>query len=191
MTDDFIGSLKADWGRQDIETKVTQLRGRRWVGPALLAGDILGVLTLLGFGLGYAVVAAKGRDPIYVLSAAAMLLAGLPLALAALRARWRALAWDDETAEGVLRSTIGRLKGTQQALKLGLGGAYSLFALVILVWAGALAGLIRHPPYILAVITLSWAVTAMASLWWIWRRLARLAGERAQCEALLRQFEGV
>ena len=189
MADDFIGSLKADWDRSGADAELLRLRRRRWAPPALLAADILGTILLTGFGVGFAMLAARYRDLLFGLSAFVMLPVGLPLVLAGIRIRWRSLRWDDETPEGVLRSSLGRLEATSTILKLGRWAACALFALIIAVWAVALAGLLREPRAILAMITATWFVTGLMMLGWIEWRTRRVARERSGCEALLRQFE--
>ncbi len=189
MADDFLGSIKADWDRSGADAELIRLRRRRWVPQALLAADILGSIALAAFGVGFAILAARYRDLLFGLSAVVMLPIGLPLVLAGVRMRWRSLRWDDETPEGVLRSSVARLQATSKVLKLGRYAACALFALILAVWAAALAGLLREPRAILAVITATWFVTGLMSLGWIEWRLRRVAREHSGCEALLRQFE--
>ncbi len=189
MADDFIGSLKADWGREGAEATVLRLRRRRWAPHALLAADLLGAVVMAVFGLGYGALAVKYRDLLFALSAVAMLPVGLPLVGSGLRMRWRALAWEGETPEGVLQSSLRRLAATDKVLRLARSAAVVLFALAAMVWAAALAGLVREPRSILAVITSSWVLAGLCGLAWIRWRLARVARDIAGCEGLLRQFE--
>ena len=190
MADDFIGSLKADWDRQGAEASVVRLRRRRWTPHALLAADLLGAVAMAVFGAVYAALAVKYRDLLFALSAIAMLPVGLPLVAAALRVRWRALAWEGETAEGVLRSSLRRLDATRRVLMLGRAASIVLFALTLAVWGAGLAGWVREPWTTLFVISSSWILAGLAGLGWIRWRLARVAREIAGCEALLGQFEG-
>jgi hypothetical protein len=189
MSDDFIGSLKADWDALDAEQAVVRLRRRRWTPHAWLAADLLGAVTMVVFGLIYAALAVKFHDLLFALSAIAMLPLGLPLATAAVVMRWQSLAWEGETAEGVLRSTLRRLEATRRALRLGRAGAVVLLALAAIVWAGALADLVREPKGVLAIITATWGLAGLAGLGWNRLRLIRVGREIAGCVALLRQFE--
>jgi hypothetical protein len=189
MADDFVESLKADWTGQAAEARLDQLRRRRWLPHVLLSLDILGGAIMAAAGVAYALVALRSGDVLFGLSAVAMLVFGLPLVVAAVRVRWRNLSWNDETPEGVLRSTVRRLHASERSLRLGRGGAWTLFALVIAVWAADLAGQVREPWTILAVITLIWALSGALMLVWVRWRLDRIVRERAGCEALLQQFE--
>jgi hypothetical protein len=189
MADDFIGSLKADWDRQTAEATVVRLRRRRWTTHVLLAGDILGAVALIACGLGFGVGAVRLRDPLFGLSAAAMLLFALPLVLVGLRTRWRSLGWDDRTAEGVLTSSLGRLQATERIVRLSRAGAYTLLVLAAAAWTGAAAGLVRQPASVLGAITGAWIAAGVVWLFWVRWRLARIGRERAACETLLRQFE--
>jgi hypothetical protein len=188
--DDFIASLKPDW---DLQTQATvlQLRRRRWLPHLLLSLDILGAVVMAVTGAGFAWAAVTFGDLLFVLASAAMLLAGLPLVIAAVRARLKSLVWDDETPEGVLRSTIARLDANTRSLRLGRGGGYTLLGLAILAWLGQAAGLIREPWTILLTITAAWALSGLLVLAWVRWRLGRTSREREGCEALLRQFEEV
>ena len=143
--DEFLESLKADWDRQALDATLLQLRCRRWVPHAWLAADIIGAVVMAAFGLGFAVVAATSKDLLFALSAGALLAVGLPMVVASVRTRLRSLKWNDQTPEGVLKSTLARLAATRRILKLGRGSAYCLFALVVAVWACALFGSIRQP----------------------------------------------
>lgn len=189
MSDDVIQDWKASWTRPEVDARVIQLRKRRWLAHAQLGGDLLGLAIMAGSGLLFARLAIRERDLLLALSAAALLLAGLPLTLASLRWRWRALRWEGATSQDVLATTIRRIRSSEQILKLGRGGAYCLLALVVLVWVCALSGLVRQPAGILATITATWGLAALASLWWTRWHLARAARNRAACEELLRQFE--
>jgi hypothetical protein len=189
MADDFIDSLKRDWEGQAVEATLARLRRRRWLPPVLLSLDIVGAAAMAIAGAGFAVIALKLRDLLFGLSAVAMLLVGLPLVLAAVRVRWRSLAWDGETPEGVLTCTLRRLQATERSLRLGRGGAYVLFALAAAVLASRLAGLVHEPWSILLIITAAWALSGLAMLAWVAWRLGRTARERAGCEALLGQFK--
>jgi len=188
MSDEFIGSLKADWNPQGADVALVRLRRRRWAPHALLAADAFGALVMLGFGLAYGVIALERRDLLFALSAVAMLPVGLPLVLAGMAMRWRALAWEGETPEGVLTSSLRRLIATRRVLKLGRSAAVVLFLLAIAIWGSALAGWVREPRWILLVITSSWVTAALAGLGWIRWRLARTARDIAACESLLDQF---
>ncbi len=189
MSDDFIGSLKADWDRQGAEAVVVRLRRRRWAPHALMAADATGALVMLGIGLAYSALALRSGNLLFAVSGVAMLPVGLPLILAGIWLRWRELAWEGETAEGVLRSTLRRLHATRQVLKLGRAAAYVLFALAAVVWLCALAGLVREPRAVLGLITGAWIATGLGALVWIGWRLVRTAREMQGCVALLRQFE--
>jgi hypothetical protein len=189
MADDFIGSLKADWDRTGAEAEVVRLRRRRWAPHALLAADLMGAATMVVFGLIYAVLAVRARDLLFGLSAIAMLPVGLPLIGASVRMRWRSLAWEGETSEGVLRSSLRRLEATRRALALGRAASVVLFTLAALVLAAAAAGWVREPWAALAWIVASWVLAGLLGLGWIGWRLARVRLQIAGCEALLRQFE--
>ena len=190
MSDGFIESLKADWDRQGAAVTVLRLRRRRWAPHALMAADATGALVMLGFGIAYSALAIRSGNLLFYLSAAALLPVGLPLVLAGIWLRWRELAWEGETAEGVLRSTLRRLHATRRVLQLGRAAALVLFALAAIVWACALAGLVREPGGVLGLITTAWIATGLATLVWIRWRLARTARELQGCAALLHQFEG-
>jgi hypothetical protein len=189
MSDDFIGSLKADWDGAGAEAELIRLRRRRWTPHAWLAADALGAATMIVFGFIYAALAVRYRDLLFALSAIAMLPVGLPLATTAVVTRWRALAWEGETAEGVLRSSLRRLEATRKALRLGRVGAIVLLATAVIVWAGALVDLVREPRGVLAIITGTWVLAGVSGLGWNRWRLARVGREIAGCETLLRQFE--
>ena len=189
MADDFIGSLKGDWDREGAERAMVRLRRRRWAPHALLAADLLGAVAMAAFGLIYAAMAVRYRDLLFALSAIAMLPVGLPLVGAGARMRWRALAWEDQTSEGVLQSTLRRLDATRRVLRLGRFASAVLFVLAVIVWAAALGGLVHEPRTILALITMTWILAGLLGLGWIRWRLSRVAQEIAGCEALLRQFE--
>lgn len=189
MADDFIGSLKADWDREGAEASLVRLRRRRWTPHALLAADFLGAVVMAVFGLGYAALAVKHHDLLFALAAVAMLPISLPLVATGLKVRWRALAWEGETSEGVLRSSLRRLDATRRVLQLGRGGAVTLLALALAVWAAALAGWVREPRSIVTVIMASWILAGLGMLGWVQWRLGRTARERVGCELLLRQFD--
>jgi hypothetical protein len=189
MADDFIDSLKRDWEGQAVEATLARLRRRRWLPPVLMSLDVLGAAVMAVAGAGFAMVALRLGDLLFGLSAVAMLLVGLPLVLAAVRVRWRSLAWHGETAEGVLTCTLRRLRATERSLRLGRGGACVLFALAAVVLASRLAGLVHEPWSILLIITAAWTFSGLLMFAWVGWRLGRTARERAGCEALLGQFK--
>ena len=189
MADDFIGPMKADWDREGAERAVVRQRRQRWTPHALLAADLLGGVVMAAFGAIYAALAMKSRDLLFALSAIAMLAVGVPLTAVGARMRWRALSWEDETAEGVLRSSLRRLDATRRVLRLGRAACLVLFVLTLTVWAAALRGLVREAWPSLAVITATWILAGLLGLGWVRWRLGRVARGIAGCQALLRQFQ--
>jgi hypothetical protein len=188
MTDDFIASLKTDWTHGG-EAAVLRLRRRRWIPHALLAADLLGAVTMAVSGAVYAVLAVRDRDLLFGLSAVAMLPVGLPLIAAGVRMRWRALAWQDETSEGVLQSSLHRLQATRRVLALAGWGSAVLFALAALVWLASLAGWLREPRPMLLLIVATWVLAGALGLAWVGWRQQGVGRQIAGCETLLRQFQ--
>lgn len=189
MADDFIEALKGDWTAGGAEAEVVRLRCRRWVPHALLAADMLGAVAMAVFGAIYAVLAVRYRDLLFGLSAIAMLPVGVPLIASSVRVRWRALTWQDETSEGVLRSSLQRLRATRRALDLARWASAVLFALAALVGLAALAGWLREPRPILLSIVATWVLAGALSLAWIGWRQRGVGRQIAGCETLLRQFQ--
>ncbi len=189
MADDFIEGLKGDWTGGGAEAEVVRLRRRRWIPHALLAADLAGAVTMAVFGTIYAVLAVRYRDLLFGLSAIAMLPVGVPLIAGGMRTRWRALAWQDETSEGVLRSSLQRLKATRRVLDLARWASAVLFALAALVWLASLAGWLREPRPLLLLIVATWVLAGVLSLAWVGWRQKGVGRQVAGCETLLRQFQ--
>ena len=189
MADDFIEALKDDWTGGEAAAAVVRLRRRRWIPHALIAADLLGAVTMALFGAVYAVLAARYRDLLFGLSAIAMLLVGVPLIVSGVRMRWRALAWQDETSEGVLQSSLQRLGATQRVLDLARWASAVLFALTAVIWFVSLAGWVREPRATLLLISATWLLGGALSLVWVQCRRKGVGREIAACERLLRQFQ--
>ena len=116
MSDDVIQDWKASWTRPEADARVIQLRKRRWLAHAQLGGDLLGLAIMAGSGLLFARLAIRERDLLLALSAAALLLAGLPLTLASALAV-AGTALEGATSQDVLATTIRRIRSSEQILK--------------------------------------------------------------------------
>jgi len=188
MTDE-LAALKADWRRQDtrIDALRTQLEGVRLRTRIVLALEIL--LTLLGVAVGvfYVVLAWRLRDLLFAMSALMLLVVVPFFAIPGMRLRHRSLDFPDRTPEGTLHYALARLNLADRVLRMMYPGGAALLAFVAALWIGAAAGWVpRRDP--LAILTLVWLLSALASFLWVKWRLQRNAAESARCEQLLAAF---
>ena len=191
MSDDFFDDLRNDWRDQDTEVQVIheRLRRWRWLPHVTLAFETLSGMVVIAAGVWFAVQAAAQKDLLLAVSAVAAL-GVMPVAVIVLwRTRAPSLKWQDETPEGVLQYALLRLQVAGRAVRLGRWSVYVLLALVVVLWAAALAGLTPVSSFLIFITTV-WLASALAGWLWLGFRTGRIAAETARCERLWEEYRG-
>src|SRR5262249_41170114 len=151
--DDYFGSLQADWRAQPDETAAVlrRLRWHRWTPHLVLAAEMLGLALALLVGGWFAWLATQleAHRLLVGLSAAIMLLAIPPFAIATVIARRASLGWDEQTPEALLRTGMRRAESALQTMRLGRWHIAVVAAFVALLWIVEALGLMHERGFLI------------------------------------------
>lgn len=188
MNDEFILRLQADWRSQDndVDKVLRRLRRNRWTPHLVLGAEILVCALAFLAGLWFAWVALYDEQHrlLYVLSAAAMLVAAPALCIAGVIARRPGLAWDVETPDSLLKVGMRRAESSLRAIRIGRWHVAIILAFVLTLWAAEALRLIRAIDFLIMYTTVCLAVSVVSWLWMNWRE-NRVRSERGACIRLL------
>lgn len=188
-SDDFLSELRADWQRTPVDLEQMRRRAarhRRFAAFYHLFG-VVGVVTAVVLGAGFAIEAAQLRDPLMAVAAAAFLVS-VPLFVVELveGRRDRRLRYDD-TQRGVLLQARQQVRFSRRLLRGGRWSAMILASAAAIVMLLVLAG--RAELEVALPIVSVWAAAAL--LVWTWQawRAPRLDREAKRCDRLLAELD--
>jgi hypothetical protein len=186
MNDDFLRDLGAAWrdGGGDAPAPVRRRVLRDlWLARAVLAAEMTAAVGGIAGGLWIAVIGLYRHSPLFLLSAAVLLLSLPPLAILSWLARRDSLRWEDMTPEGVVDYALRRLDRSARLVRLTRWHLYVLTAFLAGIAVLVATGLAALDRFVLAYSALVAAIIVVG-LARLRRRSRRIAAERAQCERL-------